>query len=60
MHFKPEDFEQRFVLHKPGGKSMPHWLRKKEFGCCVFSTIHTVGKDATEKLSKREKRMVSH
>ena len=61
VHFKPEDFERIFVLGEPGGKSMPRWLRKNEFGCCVFSTIHTVGKeDATEKLSKREKRMVSH
>ena len=39
---------------------MPLWLRKNEFGC-VFSTIHTVGKeDATETLSKQEKHMVSH
>ena len=61
VHFKPEDFERRFVLGEPGGKSMPRWLRKDEFGCCVFPTIHTVGKEESMgKASKREKRMVSH
>jgi len=61
VHFKPKDFERRFVLGMPGGKSMPRWLGKNESGCCVFSTIHTVGKeDVTEKLSKWEKHMVSH
>ena len=61
VHFKPEDFGRRFALGEPGGKSMPRWLRKDEFGCCVFPTIHTVGKeDAMGKPSKREKRMVSH
>ena len=31
VHFKPEDFEQRFALGEPGGKSMPRWLCKDEF-----------------------------
>ena len=61
VHFKPEDFERRFALSEAGGKSMQRWLRKDEFGCCVFPTIHAVGKEDTiEKPSKREKRMVSH
>ena len=56
VHFKPDDFELRFAMGEPGGKSMPWWLHKDEFGCCVFLTIHTVGKeDVTEKLSKPEK-----
>ena len=60
VHFKPEDFERRFALGEPGGKSMPRWLCKDGFGCCVFPTIHTVGQeDAMEKPSKRERRMVS-
>ena len=48
-----EDFERRFVLGEPGGKSMPRWLRKDEFGCCVFPTIHTVGKE--ESMGKPSK-----
>ena len=60
VHFKPEDFERRFSLGETGGRSMPRWLRKDEFGCCVFPTIHTVGKgDTMEKPSKRDKRVVS-
>jgi len=60
VHFKPEDFEQKFVPGEPGRKLMPRWLRKDEFGCCMFPTIHTVGRDgAVEKTSKQEKRMVS-
>jgi len=40
---------------------MPCWLRKNEFGGCVFSTIHTVGMDgATEKRSKREKQVIDY
>ena len=43
-------------MGEPGGKSMPWWLHKAEFGCCVFLTIHTVGKeDVMEKPSKWEK-----
>ena len=61
VHFKPEDFERRFALGESGGKSMPRWLCKDQFGCCVFPTIHAVGKeDAIGEPSKREKRMVSH
>ena len=47
MLFKPEDFEQRFALGESEGKSLPQWLRKDEFGCCVFPTIHTVRKEDT-------------
>jgi len=61
VHFKPEDFERRFVLAEPESKPMIRWLRKDEICCCVYPTIHTVGETAKEKpLSDREKRMVSH
>ena len=59
-HFKAEDFERRFALGQPGEKAMARWLCKDEIGCCVFPTIHTVGKNTSDKPSKREKRMVSH
>ena len=60
VHFKPEDFERRFDCLQQGGKAPPRWLRKDEFGCCVFPTIHAVGKNTIAEPSKREKRMVSH
>ena len=59
VHFKPEDFERRFDLLQPGGKAAPRWLRKDEFGCCVFATTvgeqskarETHGKSSLYKLS---------
>ncbi|XP_015774492.1 PREDICTED: THAP domain-containing protein 5-like [Acropora digitifera] len=57
VHFKPEDFERRFDCLQQGGKAPPRWLRKDEFGCCVFPTIHAVGKNTIGEPSKREKRM---
>ena len=61
VHFKPKDFERRFVLAEPESKPMIRWLRKDEISCCAYPTIHTVGETVKEKpLSDQEKCMVSH
>ena len=42
LHFRPEDFERRYALGEPGGrKSMPLWLCKDEFDCCVSNNPHS-------------------